>query len=123
MAGRVDEDVDETELLPRLARTGDYDAALLETYDLDPGGPPMHLFRAAELRQLLQRAGLTVETLTGLESVVSQRRDAFDVLEDHHRDAMREANAALRGDPGVADLSGHMLAVCRAPKQSVRRKA
>jgi len=114
MAGRVDPEADETELLPRLARTGDYDADLLDAFDLDPSGPPMHLFRAAELRELLQRAGLTVHTLTGLESVASQRRDEFDALEDDHREAIRGAVASLRGDPGVADLSGHMLAVASA---------
>jgi ubiquinone/menaquinone biosynthesis C-methylase UbiE len=114
MAGRVDEGDDETAVLPRLARTGDYDAELLEDLGLEPSGPPMHLFRAAELRELLQGAGLAVHTITGLESVVSQRRDEFDALEDGHRDALRETVATLRGDPGVADLSGHMLAVASA---------
>lgn len=117
MAGRVDAGDDETALLPRLARTGDYDADLLEAFDREPSGPPMHLFRAAELRELLQRAGLTVHTLTGLESVASQRRDAFDALDDDHREAVRETVATLRGDPGVADLSGHMLAVASAPAE------
>lgn len=115
MGGRVDDDLDETVLLPKLARSGDYDADLLEAFGFEPSGPPMHLFRAEELRQLLQGAGLEVHTLTGLEGVVSQRREKFEVLDDHHREAMREANAALRGDPAVADLSGHMLAVARAP--------
>lgn len=114
MTGRVDEGDDETAILPRLARTGDYDAELLEDFGLEPSGPPMHLFRAAELRELLQGAGLAVHTITGLESVVSQRRDEFDALEDGHRDALRETVAMLRGDPGVADLSGHMLAVASA---------
>jgi ubiquinone/menaquinone biosynthesis C-methylase UbiE len=113
MAGRV-EGSDETELLPHLARTGDYDADLLEEFDVEPSSPPMHLFRAAELRELLQSAGLTVHTVTGLESIVSQRRDEFDALEEVHRDTLRETVAALRGDPGVADLSGHILAVATA---------
>jgi len=114
MAGRVDEGDDETEILPRLARTGDYDAALLDEFGLDPSGPPMHLFRAHELRELLQQAGLAVHTLTGLESVASQRRTEFDALGDDHRTAIRETVETLRGDPGVADLSGHMLAVASA---------
>jgi len=74
----------------------------------------MHLFRADELRSLLRSAGLRVTTLTGLESVVSQRRDGFDALADSHEAALRATVAALRGDHGVADLSGHMLAVARA---------
>lgn len=113
-AGRYPDAVDETELLPRLARTGDYDAELLKEFDLDPTAPPMHLFRADEFRSLLRRAGLTVRMLTGLESVVSQRREAFDVLDDHQRAALRETVAAFRGDQHVADLSGHMLAVTTA---------
>jgi 2-polyprenyl-3-methyl-5-hydroxy-6-metoxy-1,4-benzoquinol methylase len=113
-SGRLNDDVDETELLPRLARTGDYDEDLLEAFDLEPTAPPMHLFRADELRTLLRQAGLSVRTLTGLESVVSQRRDEFDALDPHHRAALRDTVATLRGDPGVADLSGHMLAVATA---------
>jgi phytoene dehydrogenase-like protein len=74
----------------------------------------MDLCRADELRSLLRRAGVTVQTLTGLESVVSQRRDAFDALDDRHREALRETAVLLRGDPGVVDLSGHMLAVATA---------
>ena len=113
-AGKMEEAPDETAMLPELARTGDYDAELLDAFGLEPTAPPMHLFRADELRSLLRGAGLRVQTLTGLESVVSQRRDDFDDLDDHHREALRETVATLRGDPAVADLSGHMLAVGRA---------
>jgi SAM-dependent methyltransferase len=111
MSGRVDDADDETEILPRLARTGDYDAELLDDLGLGPSGPPIHLFRAAELRELLQGTGLAVHTITGLESVASRRRDEFDALNEDHREAIGETVATLRGDPGVADLSGHMLAV------------
>jgi SAM-dependent methyltransferase len=113
-AGRVPPGVDETELLPRLAETGDYDDALLAAFDREPAGPPMHLFRVAELETLLERAELRVETVSGLESIVSQRREAFDALTDDHRQALRETVARLRGDRAVADLSGHILAVARA---------
>jgi hypothetical protein len=113
-SGRLPPAEDETELLPELVRTGDYDRALLEAFDREPQGPPMHLFRVAELEALLSGAGLSVETVTGLESVVSQRRDEFDALDGEHRDALRTAVAALRGDRGAADLSGHFLAVARA---------
>lgn len=114
-AGRVPEgERDETELLPRLARTGDYDRDLLGEFDREPSGSPMHLFRAAELDALLAGTGLTVETITGLEGVLSQRREEFDALDDAHREALRATAAEFRGDRGVADLSGHMLAVARA---------
>lgn len=110
-SGKLPPEEDETELLPRLVRTGDYDTELLNAFDRDPTGPPMHLFRAAELEHLLEQAGLTIETVTGLESIVSQRRDDFDELTDEHRDAIKEAVSALRGDRMAADLSGHILAV------------
>jgi len=113
-AGRLPEEHDETELLPQLSRTGDYDVALLETFDREPTAPSMHLFRATELESLLESADLTVEVVTGLESVVSQRRDDFDSLGESQRAALRETVHQFRGDRGVADLSGHMLAVAFA---------
>lgn len=112
-AGRLPEEEDETELLPSLVRSGDYDRALLESFDRSPSGPPMHLFRVPELVALLEDAGMTVETVTGLESVASQRRDEFDELTHEDRDAIREAVRELRGDRRAADLSGHVLAVAR----------
>lgn len=114
VSGTVPPEADETELLPRLVRTGDYDADLLDAFDREPTGPPMHLFRVAELERLLEGAGLTVELVTGLESIASQRREDFDELDDAHRDAIRDAVGALRGDRTAADLSGHVLAVARA---------
>lgn len=113
-AGRAAPERDETELLPRLAREGTYGPALLDEFDREPTSPPMHLFRVAELEALLEGAGLDVETVTGLESVVSQRRADFEELTDAHREALRQTVAALRGDRCAADLSGHILAVARA---------
>jgi hypothetical protein len=112
--GRVPPRKDETELLPELAWTGNYDHELFDAYGRDPTAPPMHLFRVAELESLLEGADLDVETVTGLESVVSQRREEFDQLSGSDREVLRETVAALRGDRGVADLSGHFLAVARA---------
>lgn len=42
--------------------------------------------------------------MTGLESIVSQRRNAFDELTDKHRDAIRDAVREFRGDRLAADL-------------------
>lgn len=113
-AGKLPPEQDEAELLPQLARAGTYDQDLLDAFDREPTGPPMHLFRVSELEGLLDDAGLDVELVTGLESILSQRRDAFDKLTDEHREAIREAVAAFRGDRMAADLSGHILAVSRA---------
>jgi SAM-dependent methyltransferase len=112
VAGR--EEYDETAIVPELARSGTYDDALLEGTDLEPSAPPMHLFRVEELETLLEDAGLTVTGFTGLESVLSQRREDFEALDASARDAIRETVADLRWDRGVADLSGHILATARA---------
>jgi SAM-dependent methyltransferase len=112
-AGTLPPEEDETELLPSLAAGGDYTPELLAEFDREPTGPPMHLFRVAELEELLADAGLSVETVTGLESVVSQRRDEFEELTDEHREKLRETVRRLRGDRAAADLSGHFLAIAR----------
>lgn len=105
---------DETAILPDLARDGTYDDALLDGTDLEPTAPPMHLFRVTELETLLEDVGLTVTGVTGLEGVLSQRREEFEGLDASARDAIRETVAAQRWDRGVADLSGHFLATARA---------
>jgi len=113
-AGRLGEEHDETELLPTLVRTGDYDAALLDRFDREPTMGAMHLFRAAEFESLLETAGLEVRTLAALEGPFSQRREDLDLLTDAHREAIRETLAELREDRCVVDHSAHVLAVCRA---------
>jgi SAM-dependent methyltransferase len=113
-SGRLPDGEDETVLLPDLARTGDYDQVLVDEYDVEPTMMAMHLFRADEFETLLENAGLTVEALTGLEGVASQRRRDLEALDEDHRAAIRETVSELRADRGVADLSGHMLAVARA---------
>jgi SAM-dependent methyltransferase len=113
-SGLVAPEHDETELLPALARTGDYDAALLDRFGREPTAQQMHLFRADEFESLLAEAGLAVETLAALEGPFSQRRGDLDALTDAHRSAIRETLAELREDRCVVDHSAHMLAVCRA---------
>jgi len=113
-AGRVPEESDDTELLADLARTGDYDEALLERHGRDPTVQQMHLFRVDEFESLLEAGGLQVETLAALEGPFSQRRDHLDELTDGHRETIRETLDVLREDRHVVDHSAHMLAVCRA---------
>lgn len=114
-AGEVPDEVDETELVPELARNGTYDRALLEAHGREPAGFDLHLFRVAELEALLENAGLAVETVAGLESVASLRREGLDDLSGEKRAAVEEAVDLLREDRAVADLSSHVLAVCYAP--------
>lgn len=113
-AGLVPSALDETELLPALARDGTYDRTLLNRFDREPTTFDCHLFRADEFEALLSGAGLHVETLAGLEGIASRRRDDLDALGPDHREAIREVVAILREDRSVVDLSSHLLAVCRA---------
>jgi ubiquinone/menaquinone biosynthesis C-methylase UbiE len=113
-AGKVPDEEDETELLPELVRTGDYDTELVERYGRELTIQPMHLFRGDEFESLLAAGGLDVDTLAALEGPFSQRRDAQDTLTESHRAAIRETLATLREDRAVVDHSAHMLAVCRA---------
>jgi SAM-dependent methyltransferase len=113
-AGLVPEAADDSELLPALARTGDYDADLLARFDREPALAGMHLFRADEFESLLVSGGLEVETLAALEGPFSQRRDDLDALTGDHRRLIRETLELLREDRAVVDHSAHMLAVCRA---------
>ncbi|RNJ26529.1 class I SAM-dependent methyltransferase [Halosegnis longus] len=104
---------DETELLPDLVATGDYDRELVERYGQELSVQPMHLFRVDEFETLLERE-FTVETLAALEGPFSQRRDEQDALTASHKSAIRETLASLREARSVVDHSAHMLAVCRA---------
>ncbi|WP_255149981.1 class I SAM-dependent methyltransferase [Halorarius halobius] len=115
-AGTLPPEHDETELLPDLVRSGDYDADLLERHDREPTVQQMHLFRADEFERLLADAGLDVATLAALEGPFSQRREDLDALSAADREAIREALAQVREDRHVVDHSAHMLAVCWTPK-------
>lgn len=113
-AGRLPAENDETELLPDLVRSGDYDAELLARHDREPTVQQMHLFRADEFEDLLMAGGLDVETLAALEGPFSQRRQHLDALSESDRAVVRETLALLREDRAVVDHSAHVLAVCRA---------
>ncbi len=101
--------------LPDLLASGDYDADLLARHDLESEFTAAHLFRRAELVDLLAAGGVTVDRVTGLEGPASplhddRLRDAVD-LSDERRAALVETVDRLRADPAVADHSVHMLAV------------
>ncbi|MFC7097566.1 class I SAM-dependent methyltransferase [Halobaculum marinum] len=105
--------------LPALLAHGDYDADLLDAHGYDNEFTATHFFRRAELRDLLAGAGLSVERVTGLEGLGSPLHDAgiresVESLDDAERSAVVETFDRLRDDPAVADLSVHMLAICRS---------
>jgi len=113
-AGTVPPEQDDTEILPDLAATGDYDRELVAKYDRELAMQPMHLFRAGEFETLLERGGLSVTTLAALEGPASQRHGEQDALTDSHEDTIRQTLGDLREERSVVDHSAHMLAVCRA---------
>jgi len=111
-----DRDVERFGLLADLADSGDYDADLLGERDSE--FVETHLFRAGELEVLLTENGLVVEELVGLEGLASvyesgRLEGVPDDVSGRQREHVRDLVETLRGDRTVADLSAHILAVCR----------
>ncbi|MFB6121760.1 MAG: methyltransferase domain-containing protein [Halobacteriaceae archaeon] len=107
----------EARQLPGLLDGGTYDASLLADAGVtDPNFVECHFFRAAELRRLLTEAGLSVDTVAGLEGVASNAgaslSDASETALGHVDEVVTDP--AFREDPTVADLSEHILAVAIA---------
>jgi SAM-dependent methyltransferase len=112
----TDRDSKRFDLLPELAVSGDYDADLLD--GRDSKFVETHFFRAGEFEVLLTEAGLVVEELVGLEGLASvydagRLGESPADLSDEQRAHVRNLVDTLRGDRSVADLSAHLLAVCR----------
>lgn len=100
------------EILPRIAESGEYTQELLDSVDGD-GWAECHFFRAAEFESLLASADLTVEQLVGLEGVASVMQPELEDAPDEGIEAVREVTQLLQNDRCIADISEHMLAVCR----------
>ena len=112
-ASRVDKGADDLALMPDLVRERDYTADLAQRHDMDPTIFDCHFFRRDELVHLLSNAGLDVERVTALEGTAGLRRTHFEELNEAARNTIRELNDLLRTDSSLADVSPHMLAVCR----------
>jgi len=102
-----------------LAETGDYDRAFVDRLDYDSPFTETHFFRADEFETLLAEAGLDVERLVGLEGLASvlsagPLREAAEELSEDQTAGVRRLVDDLRDDRTVADMSAHVLAVCRA---------
>lgn len=105
------------DLLPELAESGDYDADLLG--DRESGFVETHFFRATEFKSLLDGPDLEVNSLIGLEGLASiysagRLQETGADLSDEEARRIRQLVDQQRGDQTVADMSAHMLAVCRA---------
>ncbi|WP_135365903.1 class I SAM-dependent methyltransferase [Halosimplex halophilum] len=102
-----------------LAETGDYDRAFVDRIDYDSAFAETHFFRADEFEDLLAGAGLDVERLVGLEGLASvlsagSLRGVAEDLDEAQLAGVRRLVDDCRDDRTVADMSAHMLAVCRA---------
>lgn len=113
-AGRVDEGDDDLRLTPAPVRERDYTADLARRHGSDPAIFDCHFLRRDEPADLLADAGLDVDAVAALEGVAGLRRTHFDELDAEARETVRELNDLLWTDPTLADVSPHVLAVCRA---------
>ena len=108
------------EFLPAILKLdADLNRRIVASGDLGPDMPAAgnhfcHMFRAAELRELLERAGLAIEVMsasdclaaTWAEPVGQAERDgaAWQALLEMELEACRE--------PGCLDMGTHLIAVC-----------
>lgn len=100
--------------LPHLLETSTYSREILETTDVtDPNFVECHFFRVAELEELLDGAGMTVETVAGLEGPASNFGDVTEELDDEGMATVADAVSRLMEERSVADTSEHILAVAR----------
>ncbi|MBN1584082.1 MAG: methyltransferase domain-containing protein [Anaerolineae bacterium] len=97
-------------------------SAILATGDLDPTTAGIatqrcHLFRGAELRCFLERAGLLVEVLSASDCLSANWADALESVQND-RDKwpyLLEMEIEACREPGCVDMGTHLIAVCRKP--------
>jgi len=92
---------------------------IIATGDLGPavGNHFCHMYRAAELRQCLERAGAVVEVLSAsdcLSATWAERLSNAQEDEAAWRFLVEMEIEACR-EPGCLDMGSHLIAVCRAP--------
>lgn len=100
------------ETLLEIAETGDYTQETVEKHG-GGGWAECHFFRADEFESLLETAEFEVEQLIGLEGVASVMEPELQEADDEAVAIVEEVVRMLRDDRTIADLSAHMLAVCR----------
>ncbi|WP_276301692.1 class I SAM-dependent methyltransferase [Halorussus lipolyticus] len=101
-------------LLRPIAEDGDYTAERVAERADGEGWAECHGFRADEFERELADAGFEVERLVGLENVAHRMKRELAETDDEAVESVREVVRMLREDRTGADISEHMLAVCRA---------
>ena len=101
-------------LLPHVAETGDWSREVARDSLTEPEFVECHFFRVEELRQDLTNGGLDVLTIAGLEGVASNFDHEIEEATEDQQKSLAEVVRETREDHAVAELSNHILAVCRA---------
>ncbi|HET7325239.1 MAG TPA: class I SAM-dependent methyltransferase [Halococcus sp.] len=100
--------------LPDLVETGTYSPELLDRHGIeDPSFVECHFFRADELEAALERNGLKVECIAGLEGPASNFDAEIDAADGDQQERIEGVVRKLREDRTIADISNHILAVSR----------
>jgi SAM-dependent methyltransferase len=78
-----------------------------------------HMYRAAELRELLEGCGLMVEVLSASDCLAATWGEALEAV---HQDLdvwqfLIEQELEACREPGCVDMGTHTIAVCRKPSQ------
>lgn len=98
--------------LPDLLETKTYSRELLAANDVvEPTFVECRFFRVAGLEDLVEGAGMTVETVAGLEGPASNLADVTTELGEEGMTIVEDAVERLLEDRAVADSSEHILAV------------
>lgn len=101
-------------LLPHVAETGDWSREVARDSLTEPEFVECHFFRVEELKEDLTDGGLDVLTIVGLEGVASNFDHEVEEATDDQQESLAEVVKETREDHAIAELSNHMLAVCRA---------
>ncbi|MBN2004565.1 MAG: methyltransferase domain-containing protein [Anaerolineae bacterium] len=97
----------------------DVDRRLLETGQLPPrpgGGFIAYQAHPNEVAPLCRSVGLDVETLLGVEGLVSMLEGSINTLEGAAWDYWVNLNYTLASDPSIHGSAAHLLAICRKPR-------
>ena len=101
-------------LLSHLAATGDWSREIAKNSLDEPEFVECHFFRVEELKRDLTREGFDVIAIAGLEGVASNFDREIEEASENHQEHLAEVVRETREDEVVADLSNHILAVCRS---------
>lgn len=85
-----------------------------KTGEEDPGFANTYFFKSHQLENILERNGLKVEKMIGLENVASILEDTDEEEQDFsqgYKEKLRKTARMLREDDAAPNLSNHILAV------------